>query len=90
MGVGSIESISNMIKIGDLVKLKHASIRDPAGTLLKLAEAPDYGIVIGHHPNHDQSETAFRVIWFDTEGGARTGEDATSMEAADNLEKISK
>jgi hypothetical protein len=88
-----VDSGVNMIKVGDLVMLKDAKIRDPVGTLRKLKEAPDYGIVLEVYENKCKStedDSVCRVMWFDCDGGARAGEPGTTLEIPSKLEKISK
>lgn len=82
-----------MIKVGDMVVLKHAKIRGPDGTLKELEEAPYYGVVIGlkvGHPDPATNEKVCRVMWFDREDGARRDNEGTTIEFIEDLEKISK
>jgi hypothetical protein len=82
-----------MIKVGDLVVLKDATIRGPDGNLKQLEEAPYYGVVIGlntGHPDPATNEKICRIMWF-TKGGepARTN-DGLTLEYIKDIEKISK
>ena len=80
-----------MIKVGDMVVLKHAKIRGPDGTLKELEEAPYYGVVIGLNVGHPATdEEICRVMWFDREDGARLDNEGTTLELTEDLEKISR
>lgn len=74
------------IKVGAMVRLKHASIRGPSGELKRLDEAADYGIVT---EQEDASGLEFSTVqWFDYMGGARIGRTATTMVRTEELEDI--
>ena len=79
-----------MIKVGDLVMLKNAKIRGPDGNLKELEESPYYGIIISINVGHPAVNNPIcRVLWFDQKTGARTGNEAISLELTEDLEVIS-
>ncbi len=74
------------IKVGAMVRLKHANIRSPSGELKRLDEAPDYGIVIAQE---DVGGLMYCTIqWFDYMGGARVGRVGTSHQRVEELELV--
>ena len=77
------------LKLGDLVVLKHAVIRNPMGVLQPLPEAPDYGVIIAIYSDGVPRDSA-RVMWFDRETGLRRGETSMTLELIEDLEGYSK
>ncbi len=75
-----------MIKVGDMVREKYATIRGPTGELTRLEEAADYGIVVEQESINGLEFST--IQWFDYVSGARAGKAGITIHRSDELEEV--